>query len=69
MLMGCLAPREAPDFARREYGFYLRDATEWEALCREAGFTDINIQTVESEQITPSGLPTKRYSIRMTARG
>ena len=68
MLMGCLAPREAPDFARREYGFYLRDATEWEALCREAGFTDINIQTDESEQITLSGLPTKRYSIRMTAR-
>jgi ubiquinone/menaquinone biosynthesis C-methylase UbiE len=28
MLMGCLAPKEAPDFARVEYGFHLRDASE-----------------------------------------
>lgn len=68
MLMGCLAPRGAPDFAQMEYGFYLRDAIEWEALCREAGFADVDVQTVESEQITPSGLPTKRYSISMSAR-
>ena len=35
MLMACLAPREAPDFARAEYGFYLRDDSEWGALCRD----------------------------------
>ena len=68
MLMACLAPREAPDFAREEFGFYLRDATEWESLCREAGFSDVNIQTIASEQITPDGLPTKRYAISMSAR-
>ena len=68
MLMACLAPREAPDFAKRDYGFYLRDAAEWESLCREAGFSDVNVQTVESEQITPGGLPTKRYAIGVRAR-
>lgn len=68
MLMACLAPREAPDFAQVEYGFYLRDASEWDALCREAGFTDISIETLETEQTSPSGLPTKRYAIKMSAR-
>ena len=34
MLMACLAPREAPDFARPEYGFHLHDAASWDALCR-----------------------------------
>ena len=68
MLMACLAPREAPDFAQVEYGFYLRDASEWDALCREAGLTDISVETVESDQTSPSGQPTKRYLIKMSAR-
>jgi ubiquinone/menaquinone biosynthesis C-methylase UbiE len=67
MLMGCLAPKDAPDFAQVEYGFHLRDASEWEALCRKAGFADLDIDTIETEQITPSGAPTKRYSIRVIA--
>jgi SAM-dependent methyltransferase len=68
MLMGYLAPKEAPDFAQVEYGFHLRDVYEWDALCRKAGFADLDIRTIETEQITPSGEPTKRYSIRVIAR-
>jgi ubiquinone/menaquinone biosynthesis C-methylase UbiE len=68
MFMGCLAPKDAPDFAQREFGFHLRDASEWDALCRIAGFAVVDVQTVESEQITPTGMPVKRYSIRMRAR-
>jgi len=63
MLMGCLAPKEAPDFAQSEYGFHLRDAATWDALCRVAGFTDVHVETVESEQITPSGAPIRRFGI------
>lgn len=69
LLMGCLAPRDAPDFARPEYGFHLRDADAWASLCRTAGFLAVNAETFESAQITPSGAPTKRYSIRLAARG
>jgi ubiquinone/menaquinone biosynthesis C-methylase UbiE len=67
MQMGCLAPKEPPDFAQAQYGFHLRDASEWDGLCRKAGFADVNVQTVESEQITPSGAPIKRYGIMMRA--
>jgi hypothetical protein len=68
MFMGCLAPKDAPDFAQREFGFHLRDASEWDAFCRLAGFAVVDVQTVESEQITPTGVPVKRHSIRMRAR-
>lgn len=68
MFMGCLAPRDAPDFARREFGFHLRDASEWDTFCRAAGFAAAEVRTVESEQTTPSGVAVKRYSIRMRAR-
>jgi len=68
MLMGCLAPQDAPDFAQREFGFHLRDASEWEALCHKAGFADIDVQTVVSEQTTPGGTPVKRHSISLRAR-
>jgi ubiquinone/menaquinone biosynthesis C-methylase UbiE len=68
MLMGCLAPRDAPDFARPEYGFHLRDSGTWDALCRGAGFVSVNAETLESEQLTPSGAPTMRYMIRLLAR-
>ena len=63
-----VAPKQAPDFAQKDYGFHLREASEWDALCREAGFADVDVQTVESEQITASGAPIRRYSIRMRAR-
>jgi hypothetical protein len=52
----------------KEYGFHLRDASEWEAPCRGAGFADVDVQAVEPDQTTPSGAPVKRYSIRMRAR-
>jgi ubiquinone/menaquinone biosynthesis C-methylase UbiE len=68
MLMGCLAPREAPDFARPEYGFHLRDAAAWDGFCRAAGFAAVNVETVEANQITPNGAPIRRYLIRVTAR-
>jgi ubiquinone/menaquinone biosynthesis C-methylase UbiE len=68
MLMACLSPQGAPGFAQAEYGFHLREAPEWDALCREAGFADIKSETVESQQISPDGLPTKRLSIRIGAR-
>ena len=68
MLMACLAPREAPDFARAEYGFHLRDAAALHALCRTAGFTDVHVETVEAEQITPGGAPVRRFGIIVSGR-
>ena len=68
MLMACLAPREPPGFAKPEYGFHLREAVEWDDLCRRAGFVNVSVQEVESEQITlTGGVPTKRYGIVMKA--
>ena len=68
-LMGCLHPRTAPDFARPEYGFHLRDAAGWTELYRAAGFTEIGVETVETQQINPDGTPTTRYGFRITAGG
>ena len=68
MFMGCLTPKDAPDFAQTEFGFHLRDAPEWDALCHKAGFVDVDVRTVVSDQITPSGALVKRQSIRMRAR-
>jgi ubiquinone/menaquinone biosynthesis C-methylase UbiE len=67
MVMGCMAPKDPPDFARLEYGFYLRDAAEWDALCRGAGFVAVNIETLQFELITPNG-PTILHTVRVTAR-
>ena len=63
MFMGCLAPREAPDFAQPEYGFHLRDAATWDAFCRAAGFANVNVEAIQSEQITPGGAPIRRFGI------
>ena len=68
MWMGCLAPQGAPGFARREYGVHLRDAAEWDALCRAAGFTDVHAETIEFQQITARA-PVRRYSIHLRGRG
>lgn len=68
MRMTCLAPQEAPDFAQAEYGFHLREAAEWDALCRATGFTDVHADTFSSQQITASGAPIARYAIIVMAR-
>jgi len=68
VVMGALDSRAPPPFARPEYGFRLRSAAEWGVLCREAGFGNVDAQSVESEQITPEGMPTKRYAVRLTAQ-
>ena len=61
--MGSIHPRTPPDFARPEYGFYLRDDTAWNALYRAAGFSEVNVQTVEIDNPPP-----KRYVFQITAR-
>jgi ubiquinone/menaquinone biosynthesis C-methylase UbiE len=67
-VMGTLAPDCPPPFARPEHGFWLRSAGEWADLCAQAGFAAVRTQTVESEQRTPDGAPTRRHSIRLTVR-
>ncbi len=67
-LMSALDLRSPPQFAQAEFGFHLRSAAEWSALYRQAGFSSVEAQNVESEQMTPDGTPIKRYAIRMTAR-
>jgi hypothetical protein len=61
--MGSIHPRSPPDFARPEYGFYLRDDTAWNALYRAAGFSEVNVQTVEIDNPPP-----KRCVFQITAR-
>ena len=67
-IMGALDSRSPPQFARSEFGFHLRSATEWATLFRQAGFGTVDTQSFEFEQLTPDGAPTKRYTIRVTAR-
>ena len=66
MWMGCLAPQGAPGFAKPEYGVHLRDAAEWDALCRAAGFTNVHAETIDTQQ-TADG-PTPRHAIVVTGR-
>lgn len=61
-------PRSTRPFARVEFGFYLRSAEEWSAFFREAGFSDVDAKSIESEQSNPEGVPSKRYSVRLTAQ-
>jgi ubiquinone/menaquinone biosynthesis C-methylase UbiE len=66
--IGCLHPRSAPPFARPEYGFHLRDETEWRALHIAAGFSAVSAVMLEFEVTSSDGMPMKRYGIRVTAR-
>lgn len=66
-VMGALDSRSPPQFARPEFGFHLRSADEWSGLYRQAGFSDVDAQNLESEQSTPDGAPTKRFNIGVTA--
>ncbi len=66
--MACLGPRQAPGFARPEFGFHLRDAAEWDRLTRAAGFARVEVETVETELTTPDGQTALRQGIVLTAR-
>jgi ubiquinone/menaquinone biosynthesis C-methylase UbiE len=67
-VLGALDSRSPPPFARPEFGFHLRSADEWIELCRRAGFGAVVAENIESEQLAPDGTPTKRYTVRLTAR-
>ena len=67
-LMGCLHPLTAPPFARPENGFYLREADEWNALHRAAGFADVQVEVIDTEQISGVGTLVKRYVLKLDAR-
>lgn len=67
-VMGALDPRSAPPFARPEFGFHLRSAEEWDSLFRTAGFGTVHTQILETEQVTPEGVPAKRYAICVNVR-
>lgn len=64
-VMSALDPRTRPVFAQQEFGFYLRSASEWATLGRQLGFRAVDTQSVETEQRTPDGTPTKRFSLRL----
>ena len=66
--MASLYPHNAPDFARREYGVYLRDEAEWKALHRAAGFSEFSSDLVALEMTDAEGKPTTRYAIYLIAR-
>jgi ubiquinone/menaquinone biosynthesis C-methylase UbiE len=66
-VMGCLAPRSANEISRPEYGFFLREASEWHVLCRTAGFTEVRAQEQETNMIAPDGTPIVRYTVQVMA--
>jgi ubiquinone/menaquinone biosynthesis C-methylase UbiE len=67
-LMGCLQPREAPEFAKPEHGFFLRDTAAWQTAYHNAGFAKLDIESIESDRINAAGATIRRYSFRLTAR-
>ena len=67
-VMGALDAQATPPFAKPEFGFHLRTAAEWGALFEKAEFVNVDARTVESLQTTPEGVPTRRYSVRLTAQ-
>lgn len=64
----CIDPRSAPPFARADLGFHLRPAADWDRLFHAAGFAEVTAEAVERDQLNADGTPTKRYSVRVTAR-
>jgi ubiquinone/menaquinone biosynthesis C-methylase UbiE len=67
-MMGAFAPPGTFDFARAEFGFYLRDAAAWEEFCLEAGFSEAKAQTIEVTQIAADGAPSKFNVVRVEVR-
>jgi ubiquinone/menaquinone biosynthesis C-methylase UbiE len=67
-IAGCLHPSSAPPFATLENGFFIRNEAEWQACCQTAGFDDVQVETLETEQIGLDGKPVTRRVIQITAR-
>ena len=67
-IMGALAPPGAHDFARAEFGFYLRDAAAWEAFCLEAGLREAKAETIEVTQTAADGASLKFNVVRVEVR-
>lgn len=67
-ILGGFAPPGAFDFARAEFGFYLRDAAAWEAFCLEAGLRKVKAETIEVTQIAADGAPSKFNIVRIDVR-
>lgn len=68
MYMGCLSPRTPKAFATAENGFHIRSVSEWEAICLAAGFTNSNVQELETDLMMPDGKPVKVYSMDIEAQ-
>lgn len=67
LLLGGVAPQSAPEYALPEYGFHLRDAAAWDELCRDAGFSQVDVQMPGLAYTTPAGTPATRYVIQLLA--
>jgi len=67
-VLGALASPTTIDFAKAEFGFYLRDAATWEALCHEAGFRQVKAETVEARQTAADGAEVKVNAVRVDVR-
>ena len=69
-IMSSIHPRWAPTLpvARAEFGFHLRDEETWVALHREAGFSHVVAETIESVQTRADGSSVMRYLVRVTAQ-
>ena len=67
-IMRAFAPPGAFDFARAEFGFYLRDAATWQAFCLEAGLRKANAETIEVTQTDADGAALKFNIVRIEAR-
>ena len=68
MVMGCLSPKEAPSFARAEYGFHLREAATWEEMCLAAKFSEAKAEEIAFERQRPDGSMMRLHTIRIEAR-
>jgi hypothetical protein len=66
--MGAFAPPMAFDFAKAEFGFYLRDAAAWEALCLEAGLREAKAEMIEATQIAADGAPLRFNVVHIDVR-
>jgi len=67
-IMAALTPPAVPDFARAEFGFFLRDAAVWEAHGREAGFREVRPEMLEFDQAGADGVAIKRTAVRVSVR-